>query len=477
MSSPPRLHGLLARGAAALTLSAAAGCAPVEEASPDGVAARAEAVINAAPHAPLQHQQGPRGGVKVWSYGGDPATRPPPTQRHDQADWSGIEFGDVNGDGLDDVCGWLSGRYGCSLRGATERFEGFRRVPEFDGIVRNDVFNVNLHWMVDLDGDGRTDVCTRDARGVLCAYATPTGFSVPRTATGDVQPFVADFSDDNGWNAFAYNASIGVFRRGRPGDFYAPGFCGRGHAGVRCWFYNGSRAAPATPSPIATTYSDAQFWNVYPYSESIRYVDMNGDGVDEVCGRGTAGVYCTYYNRIWNTFEPTQLVGPDFSDDAIRVRAVTLTRPTLTWLDLDGDGRDDLCLANDSGLRCARSAWVWPGVNRLTMVAAGTQFGSSNPSGHTWFDRWLHAADLDGDGRDDLCAMRAGIIPGPTPVYCARSSGATTLGPVTTRTTVFGFGFMPLHVAHVRPGPARQVCGECAGLNTTSALADVCCTD
>jgi hypothetical protein len=461
-------HRSILRAVVTLT---AAGCAPVDEAP----AARADAVIHTTPHAPLPHQQGPRGGVKVWSYGGDPATRPTPTQPYDQAEWSGIEFGDVNGDGLDDLCGWLSGRYGCSLRGATERFEGFRRVPEFDGVVTADAFNVNLHWLVDLDRDGRADACVRDARGVVCAYATPTGFAVPRAASGAVQPFVADFSDANGWNRREYGSTVGVFRRDAPGGFYAPGFCGRGHAGVRCWFYNGSRALPATPSPIATTYADAQFWNVAPYYESIRYVDFNGDGVDEVCGRGTAGVYCTFYNRIWNTFEPAQLVGPDFSDDALR-HGPSLTRDALAWLDLDGDGRDDLCVATANGLRCARSAWVWPGVNRLIAVADGTQFGAQDPAGQSWFDRWLHAADLDGDGRDDLAAMRHTLADGVS-VYSARSSGGTAFGPTSVRARASGFGAMPLHVAHVRPGPARQVCGECAGLDTTYALADVCCTD
>lgn len=463
----------IARRAAAIPLIALSACAPVD----DEAETRADAVTVTGPFAPLPHQQGPRNGMKVWSYGSDPALRTATSWRVEEGEWSGIEFGDVNGDGLDDLCGWVSGRYGCSLRGATERFEGFRRVPEFDGIVTADVFNVNLHWLVDLDLDGRVDACVLDARGVLCAYATPTGFVVPRTAWGAVQPFVADFSQANGWDRHEYGSTIGVMRRGGPGSYFAPGFCGRGQAGVRCWFYNNARSAPATPSPIATTYSDAQFWNQIQYYSTIRYVDVNGDGADEVCGRGTAGIYCTPYNVIWNVFEPTYLMGPDFSDSALHTDTLSFSRPTLAWLDLDGDRSMDLCFANDNGLRCARTVLEWPGGYRLRAVADGTQFGLRDPSGTTWFERWLHPVDLDGDGRGDLCAMRSSSSGFGSPIYCARSSGTTRLGPVTRRTNELGFGAMPLHVAHLRPGAARQVCGECAGLNTTLGLADVCCTE
>ncbi len=443
-------------------------CAPVDDAD---VAQRAEAVTAPAPYAPLPAQQGPRGGVKVWSYGSDPALR---ANGATPAGWSGIAFGDVNGDGLDDLCGWVSGRYGCSLRGATERFEGFLPVPAFDGIVPNDVFNVNLHWVADLDADRRADVCVRDARGVLCAYSTGAGFVVPALPNGAPQPFVADFSDANGWNADAYGSTIGVLRRGGPFGIFGAALCGRGRDGVRCWVYNGARSRPAWPSRVATTFSDAQFWNQPKYYRTVRYADVTGDEVDEVCGRGSDGIYCAFFDPIALSFGPATLWGPDFSDQALGRAVADFAVQDLAFVDLDGDRRSDVCHVSMDGTRCARSVYEGFGVNRFRDLTVGPQFSSATTPGSPWFSRWLCVADLDGDGRGDLCSQRASSI---NALYCARARGGAALDPVVRRTTEPGFPVTLAQTAHLRRGAAQQLCSECAGLGAGYVLGDVCCTD
>lgn len=468
---------LLHRASLALTLTLTlSACAPIDDA-PEAPTRAASPIVIAGlrgPFAPLVGQQGPRNGVKVWSFGSDPRQRAASFATPQEGNWSGIEFGDVNGDGLDDLCGWVSGLYGCALRGATERFEGFVRVPAFDGIVTQDVFNVNLHWVVDLDADRRADVCVRDARGVLCAYSTGAGFVVPTLPSGAPQPFVADFSDANGWNREEYGATIGVLRRGSPLGIFGGALCGRGREGVRCWFYNGARSRPAWPSQVATTFSDARFWNQPKYFRTIRYADVTGDGVDEVCGRGADGLYCALYDPIAATFGAATLWGADFNDAAVTSASAPLYPSDIAFVDLDGDRRSDVCLANGDGLRCARSVYEGFGVNRFRDVQVGTQFGRNDPPGVPWFFRWLHAADLDGDGRGDLCAMR---FLDATATWWARSRGTTSLAPTAVRTTEPSFPVMPAHVAHLRPGAATQLCGECLGLGTSAVLSDVCCTD
>jgi hypothetical protein len=95
-------------------------------------------------------------------------------------------------------------------------------------------------------------------------------------------------------------------------------------------------SAPAA----AQIFSDAQGWG-YPWCyETIQTADIDGDGADELLGRGWAGIETYDFNAGGNPWEPlpvTNAVWPD---------AYGWANPqyymTIQTADVDGDGDDEL---------------------------------------------------------------------------------------------------------------------------------------
>jgi hypothetical protein len=62
-------------------------------------------------------------------------------------------------------------------------------------------------------------------------------------------------------------------------------------AGLECRFVNNS--------VWTTKFSDTYFWNQPGYYSAIHLADISGAGNADVCGRGTAGVYCGLSQGMW----------------------------------------------------------------------------------------------------------------------------------------------------------------------------------
>ncbi|HEU4409048.1 MAG TPA: M57 family metalloprotease [Polyangiaceae bacterium] len=92
----------------------------------------------------------------------------------------------------------------------------------------------------------------------------------------------------------ALNALYGVARKPLEFDLNGDGFadvCGRGVDGVNCALSWGVSFDPV--GLWSPTFSDAGGWSVGPqYYATIEFIDLNGDGRADVCGRGIAGVQC-----------------------------------------------------------------------------------------------------------------------------------------------------------------------------------------
>ena len=143
-------------------------------------------------------------------------------------------------------------------------------------------------------------------------------------------------------------------------------------------------------------FTDAQGWNQVPLTGSLRLADVNGDGKPDICGRGTDGVECGLGNGD-GTFATPQVWLTNFSDSNGWNQAQYGS--TLMFADLNGDGKADVCARGASGIICALS----------TGTGFGTAFFSPQPvhgcSGVEpgpvlWF---ASLADVNGDGRPDIC--------------------------------------------------------------------------
>jgi len=142
---------------------------------------------------------------------------------------------------------------------------------------------------------------------------------------------------------------------------------------------------------------------------TVRVTDANGDGRADLCGRGTGGWSCARSiarpesepdRRPITLFEWDPMIATPFTHGDL----VALPDAPLRG-DLNGDGRVDECTWRAAGLECALSS----GTKLLggsTWLEGRRADLSGWPSGQVRFA----LADVNGDGRADLCGVgEAGV--------------------------------------------------------------------
>jgi hypothetical protein len=275
----------------------------------------------------------------------------------DQSYWGTLQFGDINGDGAADLC--VRGRSGFYCYPSTGGSNGTFTNTNMKAGYFSDFNAWNSapsYWqtikLVDVNHDGKMDVCGRWKDGIYCQLSMGTIW-------GTWSRWSADYGDNQNWNSSAVYWSTIQFAD-LNGDGY-PDVCGRGAAGIVCSINNASQfndgcsaleCGFVNNAVWTTQFSDTYYWNQSQYYPGIHFADINGDGKADVCGRGTAGVYCgisqsTSFGWAFNLNEP------DFSD------ANGWNQPAQyekTWLiDVNGDGKADFCGRGSQGIFCAIS--------------------------------------------------------------------------------------------------------------------------
>ena len=286
---------------------------------------------------------------------------------------------------------------------------------------------------VDFNGDGLDDLCARGAQGVICAFSNGSGFDAAEQLIGfndqccsqpeyyltirvlessrrgyycirgsdgpvcliqSVLGFAGFdfFTDAGGWNEPDHYTTLVVANINN--DEYAD-ICGRATAGMRCYRKFGPESSPFDSTAIVgPAWSDASGWNEPHYYLTIRALDFNGDGRDDLCARSSQGMACYpstgdgfgafVEGPIWRDLSGWQL--PQYYD-------------TIRALDFNGDGKDDLCARNSTGMGCHAS--TGSGFEASIAGPAWRDFSGWNlPK----YYRTIRALDFNGDGLDDLCA-------------------------------------------------------------------------
>ncbi len=219
----------------------------------------------------------------------------------------------------------------------------------------------------DLDGDGVADACARHAGGLTCWIRSGTGV---RVVEG---PAMADAL---GWSDARYAETIQLADMN--GDGKAD-LCARRADGIACWPFDGERFGLEFDGPRLT---DAAGWGEPAYYRTIRFVDVDGDGRADVCGRRADGVACWLSD---GQGFPVEIAGPALSD--AQGWALAAAYESLAWADVDGDAKADLCARASDGYHC----WLSDGAGFATRIAGPT------------VDLALDLGDADGDGRADFC--------------------------------------------------------------------------
>jgi GH25 family lysozyme M1 (1,4-beta-N-acetylmuramidase) len=306
-----------------------------------------------------------------------------------------VQFGDVDGDGKADACGRAALGFTCATFDETEG--AFRAA--FTSTAWSDASGCEAPscyatlQLADVDGDGKDDVCGRMASGIACARSNGAGFDAAFAGPS--------WSDAAGWGAPSAYTTIRFVDM--DGDGRAD-VCGRGSSGLSCALSHGMGFDAEIAGPA---WSDAAGWSAAKYAATVRLADIDGDGKVDACGRSAKGITCARFNGAGFDAE---IAGPAWSDAA--GWGVPSSYATLLFADINGDGKEDVCGRTASGVTCALAT-----ANGFGPEFAGPAWSDAAGWGELRYARTLAAADVNGDGRSDLCAR------GANGVVCAPSGG------------------------------------------------------
>ncbi len=398
-----------------------------------------------------------------------------PTIPNGWSNWTAWQYSDGNGTLDHDV-------FNGSLA-ALQAFATGEAAPTFPAIKRRSNTDVN--------GDGTSDVCGRSKDGVVCDLLGPAkaaeikGPAWTDAAWGDASTSTTvQFADVNGdGKADVCGRGVGGFTcqlsdgNAFPTTIAGPAWsdkegwnspeyystlqlpdvngdakadaCGRGYLGIECWLSDGQGFPTAVKGPL---WSDPTSWNMPEYYATIQYADVNGDGKDDVCGRNATGVLC--YLSDGSGF-PTKVDGPAWSD--AKGWSVPATGSTLRFVDLNGDKKADLCGRGADGLHCVLSKG--DGFDaEIVGPAWSDAAGWAKPEHYTT----IVYGDVNGDGRADVCGRDASAFVCHT--FDGSAFGAAIPGP--TWTDAQGWNkpqqYTTIGMADVNHDGKDDLCGRAA---------------
>ena len=124
--------------------------------------------------------------------------------------------------------------------------------------------------------------------------------------------------------------------------------CGRGINGLWCALSTGYEFKPA--SLWTSHFSDANGWSSQPsYWSTIQFPDLNGDQRQDVCGRSSTGLFCALSSG--ESVGAFFFAAPGYSD-ANGWAVGPEHWSTIRFLDFNGDGKQDVCGRATTGLYC-----------------------------------------------------------------------------------------------------------------------------
>ncbi len=312
----------------------------------------------------------------------------------DPANYATIRMGDVNGDGLADVCARANAGMRCWPSTGTAFGPAITGPALSDASGYDAIQYYSTLRLADVTGDGKDDICVRSASGVQCYPSTGTGFG------GAIDG--PTLSDASGWGGIDHYGTL------RTGDVNGDGkldLCARAAAGMKCWLSTGAGFPTAIDGPA---WSDASGWSEPRYWSTIQLVDITGDGKADLCGRASAGLVC--HASTGNGFGP-EIAGPGLSD--AQGWADQSNYLTMRMADIDADGKADVCLRANAGIVCYKSTGSGFGA-----AVDGPDLSDTSGWWQEKFFRTIRLADIDGDKKADLCARNS------ERVQCWKSTGS-----------------------------------------------------
>lgn len=306
----------------------------------------------------------------------------------DPSNYATMRWGDLDGDGRADLCARANAGVRCWKFDGTAFGDAITgpALSDDDGFDHESTYSTLR--LGDVTGDGRDDLCARWPQGIRCYPSTGDGFG--EAIDGPV------LSDETGWRD---PDNYGTLRMGDVDGDGKADFCARANARMHCWITDGERLD-------GPEWSDAAGWSAFRHWSTIRLVDLDDDGRADLCGRSPTGLQC--HLSTGDGFGPA-IAGPALTDETGWADYSNFS--TLRFADVTGDGLLDACGRADAGMRC----WPFDGAS----FGEALQGPAADATGWTAdrFHRTIDFVDIDADGRADMCARASrGLV-------CWRSLG------------------------------------------------------
>ena len=310
--------------------------------------------------------------------------------------YSTITYPDINGDGVPDICGRSSAGIYCGLNNGS----GFNQ-PTFwttsysnAGGWSSDVSYYSTIRYPDINGDGLADICGRSSAGIYCGLNNGNSFNQPTFWT-------TSYSNAGGWSSgVSYYSTI------RYPDINGDGLadiCGRSSVGIYCGLSNGNSFNQ--PTFWTTAYSNAGGWSSSDsYYGTLRYLDINGDGLADICGRSSAGIYCGLSNG--NSFNQPTFWTTAYSN-AGGWSSSDSYYGTITYPDINGDRLPDICGRSSAGIYCGLNNGS--GFNQPTFWTTAYNNSAGWNSSDSYYGTITYP-DINGDGLADICGRSSAGI-------------------------------------------------------------------
>lgn len=311
-----------------------------------------------------------------------------------------VRFVDVTGDGLPDVCGKSNSGIFCAKNSGNNSFvEAKLWVGSF---TKNGGWTTSHKYKtiqyVDVTGDGFIDVCGKSGDGIMCAVNTQSESFSKATI------WVKSFKKSDGWDKTHKYWTLSFVDVSGDG---LPDVCGKASEGIHCALNNGDGASFGAPSKWLSDFKANQGWTNSERYKTLTFVDMNADGLADVCGKGGDGVVCALNNGSGTGFNAKTTWAREFMNDDGWSSPDRFK--TIRFRDINGDGLVDVCGKDSTGIRCLENTGQGSGEGSL--VNAGSIGGAFQSWTTEELYSTLQMVDIDGDGFVDVCGRKSsGIV-------------------------------------------------------------------
>jgi FG-GAP-like repeat len=226
--------------------------------------------------------------------------------------YSTIQTGDVDGDGAADLIARDYAGHGIDLWKWSKAQSGFVQIPlEIDPAPTQPYWQLPAYYSTiqtgDVDGDGAAELLARGPDGLMIwKYYPATQEFLQLGST------ISYFADAGNWSEAEYDTTIQTarFDAARP----AAEILARGAEGMVAFAWNGSswqQTVTNEPSLSDPLWSDPSLYS------TIQTADIDGNGVDDLLGRGPYGLRTWTFDSASQSFVRPQPYGnyPQFSGE------------------------------------------------------------------------------------------------------------------------------------------------------------------